>query len=300
MGSSVTERVPCPLCGAADGLVPFLEKDGFAIVRCRACGLVHVNPRPTRDTLGALYQDPTYFGGGEWYDDYLGDAENHRRLFRRIVDLLGRFAPDRGRLLDVGCAAGFLLEVARERGWTVTGIEPSTAMAEDARRTLAVEVQSGTLESVTLPAASFDAVTLCDSIEHMADPRAALAEVRRLLVPGGIVLVVTPNVASVAARLMGARWPHYTPREHVLYFDPATLAGLFERVGFRTIHRQSIGHRFRIDAILRKLVPAATAAHAARALGPFARRSVALNVGDLLMIGRAEDQRGRATNSTAG
>ncbi len=276
------EHVPCALCGADEPL-PFLRKDGFSIVRCSNCDLVYVDPRPAPNVLRSLYQDSSYFSGNEWYLDYIGYEKNHRALFRRLVAILDRHCPGKGRLVDVGCAAGFLLDTARAKGWAVTGVDLSPAMAHHAVHALGLDVRLGTLEECRLPKSSIDAVTLCDSLEHVVNPLATMREVHRILRPDGIALVVTPNIASPLARLLGTGWPHLTPREHIYYFGPHSLRRLITAAGFERVEDGSIGHYFTLEYIGRKLV---------RFLGPTLRsplltRSIYLNVGDLLMVARS-------------
>jgi 2-polyprenyl-3-methyl-5-hydroxy-6-metoxy-1,4-benzoquinol methylase len=275
------EHVSCALCGADEPL-PFLRKDGFSVVRCSNCDLVYVDPRPAPTAVRSLYQEASYFRGDEWYLDYIGYEKNHRALFRRVVAILDRHCPGKGRLVDVGCAAGFLLDTARAKGWTVTGVDLSATMAHHAVHALGLDVRLGTLEECRLPEASFDAVTLCDSLEHVLNPLATMREVRRILRPGGIALIVTPNIASPLARLLGTRWPHLTPREHIYYFARHSLRRLIATAGFERVEDGTIGHYFTLEYIGRKLAPF---------LGPTLRlpllaRSINLSVGDLLMVAR--------------
>jgi SAM-dependent methyltransferase len=276
-----SEHVRCALCGADEPRL-FMRKDGFSVVRCSNCDLVYVNPRPTPSDVRLLYQDSSYFSGDEWYLDYVGYEKNHRALFRRIVAIANRHCPGKGTWVDVGCAAGFLLDTARARGWTVTGVELSPTMTEHAVRVLGLDVRLGTLEESRLPEASVDVVTLCDSLEHVLNPLDTVREVYRILRPGGIAVVVTPNIASPLARLLGSRWPHLTPREHIYYFSPNSLCRLMTEAGFEPVEEGRIGHYFTLEYIGRKLAPF---------LGPVLRspllaRSVYLNVGDLLMVAR--------------
>src|SRR5512135_568152 len=97
----------CPLCDG-ESFAPFVQKRGHAIVRCLECGLVFAAERPSSEELHALYADPRYFAGDRYYLDYLAHEQNHRRLARRVLALADRHAPDKGRWLDVGAAAGFL------------------------------------------------------------------------------------------------------------------------------------------------------------------------------------------------
>jgi ubiquinone/menaquinone biosynthesis C-methylase UbiE len=157
-------------------------------------------------------------------------------------------------------------------------------MARHAADKLGINVAVGTLEESQLPDASFDAVTLSDSLEHVGNPVTTMREVRRVLRPGGTVLIVTPNIESRLARLLGTWWPHLTPREHIYYFAPETLRRLITSVGFDPIRIATIGHDFTIEYIGRKLFPG---------LAPFfrlplLRHSINLNVGDILMLARAE------------
>lgn len=275
------EHVPCALCGADDPQ-PFLTKEGFSIVRCSNCDLVYVDPRPVSSVVRSLYEKPSYFSGDEWYLDYIGYEKNHRALFQRVVAILNRYCPGKGRLVDVGCAAGFLLDSAREEGWAVTGVDLSPTMVHHAVHTLGLDVHLGTLEECQLPEASFDAVTLCDSLEHVVNPLATMREVRRILRPGGIALIVTPNIESPLARFLGTRWPHLTPREHIYYFAPHSLRRLLATVGFDRLEERTIGHYFTLEYVGRKLMPFLGSALRL----PLLARSINLNVGDLLVVAR--------------
>lgn len=271
----------CALCGA-DKSRPFIRKDGFSVVRCSNCDLVYVNPRPATSEVRSLYQDSSYFSGDEWYLDYIGYEKNHRALFKRVVAIVDRHCPGKGRLVDVGCAAGFLLDTARAEGWAVTGVDLSPTMADHAVHALGLDVRLGTLEEGLLPEASVDVVTLCDSLEHVLNPLTTMREVHRILRPGGIAVIVTPDIASPLARLLGTRWPHLTPREHIYYFTTNSLRRLMTAAGFERVEDGTIGHYFTLEYIGRKLV---------RFMGPALRspllaRSVYLNVGDLLMVAR--------------
>ena len=111
-------------------------------------------------------------------------------------------------------------------------MEISPFAAEQARAR-GLRVTTGRLEELALPAASFDVITLYDSVEHLTDPVATLAAVRRLLVLGGIVHLVTPNVGGLQARVLGRLWYHYKPGEHLFYFAPRTLRAALEAAGLR-------------------------------------------------------------------
>ncbi len=227
----------CPLCTADDSR-RILRVDelslgrrssvSWPIVRCRACGLVRVDPQPILDATRDIYEGDAYgFVRSSQADDFVGDGIPHgERVLTELESLGGG-----GRLLDVGCATGEFLVAARERGWQPVGVELSAHAAAVARRR-GLGVQVGTLAEANFGPASFDAVTMLDVIEHLSDPLAELSEVHRVLRPGGILCVETPNWDSVYRRLLGRRWAALQPRLHLLYFDRSTAAEMLRRAGF--------------------------------------------------------------------
>ena len=181
-----------------------------------------------------MYGEEYYASWGiEGEEESLPAAMKKQTFTARLEKLPSSLAV--GRVLDVGCATGFFLEVASDAGWEAHGVELSPFAAKVAQRKFGSRIFNGTLEQATFPDGYFDLVTLSDLIEHVPDPDGFLDEVRRILKPGGCVMVVTPNVQSVSALLMGKLWSHYKA-EHLLYFTPHTLRTLLERHGFTTMH----------------------------------------------------------------
>jgi SAM-dependent methyltransferase len=213
----------CPLCGAtrARTLHRFPEA---SYARCLDCGLVHLRPRLREAEMLRLYQDGAYFSGSAelGYEDYEAEAPLLRRTFERRLDELARHQP-RGRLLDVGCGPGLLVEAALARGYDAYGIDASAHAAERARETLAGRVRAGTLESLAFDE-PFDLITGFDVFEHLYQPRAFVRRLATLLRPGGRVALATPNYDSWLRRLLGRRTVSFKIPEHVAYYDPRTLA----------------------------------------------------------------------------
>jgi SAM-dependent methyltransferase len=221
----------CALCSEA-GSRSMFQVDGALVVSCRGCGLVRQDTRPL--AASELY-DPDYYAtddpkGG--YANYFLDSGVNRRTFRDRVRAIEKRYGRKGRLLDVGCALGDFLMEAKDAGWDVEGVEISHFAAQRARER-GLRVSAGRLENLDLPPASFDVITLYDAIEHMTDPVTTLAAVRRLLKPGGLLHLVTPNVGGLQARMLGRHWYHYKPGEHLFYFAPRTLRTTVERAGLR-------------------------------------------------------------------
>ncbi len=232
----------CQLCGS-DQRRPRFQDGPFTVVEC-TCGLVYVTPRLTGEALAEVY------GADYWksdnpklkgYADYASEAVLYLRTYQRRMRLVRRWLPERARILDVGCAAGYFLRVAARDGHDVRGIEPSAAIAREAVRELGEDrihvgdLQTAPVERGFAPGA-FDLITLWDVIEHVPDPQAMLARVRELLAPGGRLLLETQNVASRWARLLGRRWHHYKHEEHLYHFSPATIARLLAQCGFVVEH----------------------------------------------------------------
>jgi SAM-dependent methyltransferase len=217
-----------------------------------------MSPRPTAGALRALYSagyfespDPTW-----GYAVYQADRDSLRDKARRLLAVVERHRPP-GRLLDVGCAYGFTLEVARERGWQVVGVEAAGDVAAATQARLGVTVHPE-LIAAGLPADSLDAVTLWDVIEHLPDPRSAAVEVHRVLKPGGLFSVVTPDVGSLAARLLGGRWEEMTKMpEHIFFFDRRSLSALLRSAGFEPLEWGTVGKQTRLGDAVTRMVPTA-------------------------------------------
>ena len=250
---------PCPLCGADNSAFLF-GKNTYRYVRCRSCGLVFVNPMPSAAEIETIYADPLYFANrNEWaygYNDYFGERDFYTALFDRRVRQLEQalgVTDGRGRrLLDVGCAAGFLLDVAAERGWEVAGVELSRHAAAFANERIGNVVRNGTLEAARFDSDSFDAVVMLDIVEHVPDPVGLLREAARVLKPGGILLLSAPNVRSISARLAGRRWFHFK-RDHVVLFSSPTLLQALEAGGLDCFRIQRNGKMVSLNYLFARL-----------------------------------------------
>lgn len=225
---------PCNACGAKAARELF-QRDGFHIVECTSCGLVYVGENLATIDFTSLYDESYYTGGQDGvFADYVGQAPARRASARRRLFTLRQRVPG-GRLLDVGCAAGFFLAEARAH-YRVRGVELSDYSSRFAREQFGLDVFSGTLHEATFAAGSFDLVTLWDVIEHVPDPAAVLAEVARVLAPGGRVVLTTGDIGSTYAQQRGVQWHLMTPPWHLYFFSRATLASLAARAGLRVEH----------------------------------------------------------------
>ncbi|MBM4270185.1 MAG: glycosyltransferase [Deltaproteobacteria bacterium] len=248
------EARPCPLCGAEDFL-PQATHQGFRMVECTGCGLWYLNPMPTEATLASLYGGD-YFGNEEslttGYGDYAGAAEDYRATFQRRLALV-RSHVGSGRLLDVGGGFGYLADAAERlfpERWLVEMSESAARRVSPGHR-----VVVGSFESADLPERYFDVISMQDCLEHLPEPRRALAKIRALLRPGGAFLAVTPNVRSWHARVQGRSWVSLKFPEHVVLYSEETLRRALEEEGFAVEHVEPAGQYARLDFLASRLLP---------------------------------------------
>lgn len=239
------EQAHCLFCPRGVAVQSLFADPPLAVVRCRGCGLVFVSPRVAADRLGEVYGESYWRSPAAkhyGYTDYRAGAADWLRTYRRRIEgLRGRLAPG-ARVLDVGCAAGFFLEVMQSDGFDVWGVEISAEIAAEARRRVGHDrIHRGALEDAPHRRQSFDLISFWDVVEHLPDPIATLRVARRLLKPDGLLLVETQNVESRFARLMGRRWQHFKQVEHLWHFSPSTARQLLEAGGFETVELTARG-----------------------------------------------------------
>ncbi|HEY1360067.1 MAG TPA: class I SAM-dependent methyltransferase [Thermoleophilaceae bacterium] len=231
------EEARCLFCPEGTSTTRLFEDPPFAVVRCSGCGLVFVSPRIAADQVAGIYGESYWRSPAArdyGYTDYRGDAEHWLRTYRRRAAVLPDELRPGARILDVGCAAGFFLQVMHERGFDVRGVEISASIAAEARARLGDErIHVGDLDDAPHGEGEFDLVSFWDVVEHLPDPIAALQTARRLVASDGWLLVETQNVESRFARLMGRRWQHFKQAEHLWHFSPSTVRRLVEAGGFR-------------------------------------------------------------------
>lgn len=207
------------------------------IVRCRGCGFLFCPELSHVASYYAGLEDPGY---EETRDERLVQM-------RRVLDLV-RQELRGNRVLDVGAASGVFVEAARERELDAAGVEPSAWLASAARNR-GLPVVHGFFPHSSL-AGSYDLITLIDVLEHVSDPVQILRDIRAQLSSSGIAVVVTPDVGSVAARLLGSRWWHFRIA-HIGYFDKRTLELACRRAGLRTVRLLRPSWHFGADYVWR-------------------------------------------------
>jgi SAM-dependent methyltransferase len=231
----------CPVCGGVARPRLFRQDfaeieavtvvDGYDVVVCGRCGAGFADDIPEQAAFDAYYREMSKY---EYHQREGAESEYDGRRLAIIADILAPFVPDtQSRILDVGCATGRLLALLRDRGFPrVTGLDPSPACAAAADRLYGVAVRTTTLSHLHETGDTFDVVILVGVLEHVRDLDTALAEVRAVLSPNGIVYVEVPDALTFAD------WPNAPfqdfSTEHINFFSPVSLENLMRRHGFIT------------------------------------------------------------------
>ena len=226
--AGVTAAPSCALCGGAQRAVVF-EKRGWEFMRCGGCGLVSLHPMPTVAELAA-HHERSYRDGA--YATFAAADHVRTMIARRRLAAVRQLAPA-GPWLDIGCSTGSFVAEAVAVGLDAEGLEVSSAAVEQARAR-GLTVRRGAVEDHE-PARRYAAVTAFDVVEHLPDPVAFVRRVGSWLVPGGVLAVTLPDIASPTARLLGRQWFYYAPPDHVHYFTPATARRLLETSGLTDV-----------------------------------------------------------------
>ncbi len=237
-------RVNCPAC-VQEGATRVLDQrcpplGVLHLVRCTGCGLAYLDPQPEPEELAPFYAR-AYYGGdkGKFVPavQRLRDALARGRAIR-----LARGLRPGSRVLDVGCGDGTLLAAFAALGYAGTGTERAGHPLRDRTEGSGFDVVAGELPAAGLPGGHFDLCVYWHSLEHLPDPRASLAETRRLLKPGGRVVIAVPNFESLQDRLSGTHWFHLDLPRHLFQFSPRSLAAVLVGAGFTVerIHHRSL------------------------------------------------------------
>ena len=281
------EIVACNICGSNENIVLFSQHDRmflkknetkFNVVKCKECGLMFTNPRPTEEEMSFYYPDEyhyipdsknqnntpytflishyntmkrkilnKYYGydfPGEGHidsptiSDYLLEVIRFAFKFFRKDISLFPYKKD-GKLLDVGCGSGSTLLYLKEMGWVVYGVEIGHVVAQFARERLNLDVFEGTLLEAKYENNYFDVIMFNNSLEHMHNPLKMRSEANRILKDDGLLIMSIPNTECIDAKLFGKWWYPWELPRHLYHFDRETLKKLLEKAAFYPIRMVS-------------------------------------------------------------
>jgi len=227
------EYVKCNVC-EEDCADHFFIENGYSVVKCQKCGLVYVNPRPIN------YDHKTEDIKEDQYNcyirEYIANRNSHEYRSREILKNILKLKPTRGKLLEIGCAAGFFLKTARDMGWSVEGVEPEELNAKYAIDKLNLDVNITPIESMQLPVNHFDIIVALNVLSHLKDPKEFFKKIRVMLKSDGLFVFETGNKGGLRSKwqgeILGETW--LTP-EHMYHFSEKSLALMIKDVGFKEI-----------------------------------------------------------------
>jgi 2-polyprenyl-3-methyl-5-hydroxy-6-metoxy-1,4-benzoquinol methylase len=234
----------CPACGAETSVSEF-NKYGFEFDRCTVCRTVYMNPRATPEILADFYAHSVLY---EYWDEFIFPASREARMERifrprvaRILELCTRWGVAPDLLVEVGAAGGMFCEEALRSGRfeRVIGIEPGAAQAATCR-SLGIEVIESTLEQVDLLEKPAQIIASFETIEHVFSPKTFLEHCRRLLAPGGLLVLTCPNYEGFDIMTLGAL-SDSLDAEHINMFNPTSLKHLVESLGFEVLELSTPG-----------------------------------------------------------
>jgi len=262
------EETACPLCESSQTLSVLEAVDHFCDVpgtyhvhRCTDCGHLHMNPRPTADTLHRCYPDsysphqaslPTTSvtdanaaANRPWYLRYLPlrYIPGLRFLYHWLTDDFSQPFPtkpeandqdQRPRAFELGCSTGSYLARLTAAGWDAEGVEPSESASQKARAA-GLTVHTGALDNVTLPEESFDSAAAWMVIEHVFYPLTTLRQIHRLLKPGGTLLISIPNSGCWEPKIFRSAWYVWELPRHLQFFNPQSIRRVLEEAGFTNV-----------------------------------------------------------------
>ncbi len=233
----------------------------WSLARCNQCGLIWIDPKPALGEIDGFYENYHTHEDSEtnrWIDrivwrgipavsmgywDIVTDPLN--RILGLCFSMLGpcrevgkgaiKWLPAnrKGRLLDVGCGNGYFLGKMQVLGWDVYGVEPNRKAALKARSLLNSEaVFISQLESIDFDGQSMDVITMNHVVEHLLEPVKTLERCFKILKPGGLLIITTPNSLSLGSKKFEELWRGWEPPRHIHIFNPESLASTVRKTGF--------------------------------------------------------------------
>ena len=241
--TALWEEIPCNICETLNAETVF--EAGTAqpakLVSCNSCGLMYASPRLRVDSemhesnqcdglLDGLEHDKTHR-----YRWRLEKESGQVRDFRKTRAVIDRLYPNGGKIVEVGSGLGYLLRSFKDDGWDVLGVDPWRELPSFTERVHGIETIPTTLELAGLPDDSADVVVMLHVIEHVPDPVETLSEIRRVLKPGGHMVIETPRYDTFMFRMLGRRERSVKCEGHIYFFTFDTLRKTYEKVGFSEV-----------------------------------------------------------------
>lgn len=226
----------CTVCGSEKTRIKFAITSDRHVVRCFNCEVEFLFPQLGDEELKKLYSENYYLSWG-----VSGKVENESTkqmkiaTFQLRLSLINKYVQS-GKVLDVGCATGYFLEVAKEKKYEVFGVEFSEYSSQIAKQKFGNNnVFFGTLEQCSFEDKMFDVIAMSDLIEHVRIPQQTLSKAAALLKDNGVIMIMTPDTKTFSNNLMKKKWTHYK-LEHFFYFNKTSISYLADKCGLCVVH----------------------------------------------------------------
>jgi 2-polyprenyl-3-methyl-5-hydroxy-6-metoxy-1,4-benzoquinol methylase len=236
----MVQQNSCPICSGTtlthyltctDHLVSRKE---FELLRCSSCGFILTSAPPDETHIGAFYESDEYISHSDSGKTFLDKVYREVRkimLSRKRRLVIRNTIKQTGKILDFGCGTGHFLNEMKRAGWDATGVEVNKKARDHAASGFGLEVFPP--EAVrSLPDNEYDCITLWHVLEHINEPSDHFSEIKRLLKPGGAVLVALPNSDSFDALHYGNVWAAFDVPRHLWHFNPSTFSKFAAKAGF--------------------------------------------------------------------
>ncbi len=240
----------CYLCNSQTQL--FIRKSGYDIYRCDVCGLAMTDLNKNYDEFINLQYGKGYFTGDPDKRAYVSYEKDKSYILRNMNTLIQEILKYKssGKLLDVGAAMGYFIELALDKGFDAYGFDPSSFAVHKAKTTVGERIKIGSVHSISYPIQSFDIITMLDVFEHLEDPIKDLRKLVSFLKDNGIVLIATGDTKSFIAKIIRRRWTFYNPPQHLFFFNQQTLSHVLSSANLKPIAWFRVGKWLSLEYVL--------------------------------------------------
>lgn len=271
----------CCVCG--DKLIPWTQKNNTVFLICPSCRLI-----AQKDYSSFQQKQITFTIESHrcYYEDDSSNIQNANYRLKLVSNYIKM-----GSLLDVGCNFGYFLSVLT-KDWNTKGIDNSDYAIKKAKEKFNISCKNiSILEPEVLKLGFFDTITMWNVLEHIPNPKKALTTCYKLLKPGGFLFISTPDSGSILAKILGRKWHHLNPFQHIIIFSHTNLPKLLDITGFEVLKIRTLGHYYNLKYLIYKfpysypsILTKMFFGLLDKVLGPLKNRYIYLNLGDVAVL----------------
>ena len=265
----------CDICGMNQW------QEGTILYKCKSCGFVRAADRFFETDLDQVYSGKYYKGTD--YFNYELEGSSLKKNFKNRLEIIKNYVPPSKKLLEVGSAYGFFLELAKDI-YECSGIERNPEVAKKVSNRLSLEVSGGPFLDMPVSNETYDLVVSLDTIEHVPSPRKFVEKIASLLKPEGYVFLETGNIDAFLPRIRKESWRLIYPPEHLSYLSARILSKLLQETGFEVQEIINVPFCRSFAQIVYKLSPKTFNSLPNKAQRKLANFSISINTGDLMFL----------------